>query len=76
MKIEDILKLIEEDKKIDYTQLDTESLKIPEQAVKYQQLAQKNNLSLAQVETLAGKKAVEKTASGHFIKIKGKWIKK
>ncbi|TMO64236.1 YdbL family protein [Pseudoalteromonas aurantia] len=43
---------------------------------KYQQLAQKNNLSLAQVETLAGKKAVEKTASGHFIKVKGKWIKK
>ena len=39
MKIENILKLIEEDKKIDHTQLDTESLKIPEQAVKYQQMA-------------------------------------
>ena len=50
MKIEDILKLIEEDKKIDYTQLDTESLKIPEQAVKYQQLAHDEALMLRHLE--------------------------
>ena len=50
MKIEDILKLIEEDKKIDHTQLDTESLKIPEQAVKYQQLAHDEALMLRHLE--------------------------
>ena len=50
MKIEDILKLIEEDKKIDYTQLDTESHKIPEQAVKYQQLAHDEALMLRHLE--------------------------
>ena len=50
MKIEDILKLIEEDKKIDYTQLDTESLKIPEQAVKYQQLAHDEAVTLRYLE--------------------------
>ncbi|MBQ4848956.1 YdbL family protein [Pseudoalteromonas sp. MMG012] len=43
---------------------------------KYAQLAKKNNLSLSQVETLAGQKAVAKTASGHFIKVNGQWIKK
>jgi uncharacterized protein YdbL (DUF1318 family) len=43
---------------------------------KYQQLAKKNNLSLAQVETLAGKKAVDKTVTGHFIKVNDKWEKK
>ena len=39
MKIDEIKYQIEIDKKIDHTQLDTESLKIPEQAVKYQQMA-------------------------------------
>lgn len=43
---------------------------------KYQQLAEKNKLSLSQVEALAGKKAVDKTSSGHFIKVNGKWVKK
>ena len=50
MKIEDILKQLEVDKKIDYTQLDTESLKIPEQAVKYQQLAHDESLRLRFLE--------------------------
>ena len=50
MKIEDILKLIEEDKKIDHTQLDTESLRIPEQAVKYQQLAHDEAMRLRFLE--------------------------
>ena len=35
MKIEDILKLIEEDKKIDYTQLDTASINIVSLIQKY-----------------------------------------
>ena len=39
MKIENIKEMLEWDKSIDYTQLDTASLKIPEQAVKYQQLS-------------------------------------
>jgi len=50
MKIDDIKKLIEIDKKIDHTQLDTESLKIPEQAVKYQQLAYDEALRLRFIE--------------------------
>ena len=50
MKIENILKLIEEDRKIDHTQLDTESLKIQEQAVKYQQLAHDEALVLRHLE--------------------------
>ena len=50
MKIDDIIKLIEIDKKIDHTQLDTESLKIPEQAVKYQQIAHDEALRLRFLE--------------------------
>ena len=50
MKIEEIIKHIEIDKKIDHTQLDTESLKIPEQAVKYQQLAYDEALRLRFIE--------------------------
>jgi len=50
MKIDEILNSIETDKKIDYTQLDTESLKIPEQAVKYQQLAHDEALRLRFLE--------------------------
>lgn len=43
---------------------------------KYQELAQKNGISLAQVEALAGKKAVEKTSAGHYILLDGQWVKK
>ena len=50
MKIDDILKLIEADKKIDYSQLDTESLKIPEQAIKYHQLAHEESVHLRFLE--------------------------
>jgi hypothetical protein len=50
MKIENILEHLEVDKKIDHTQLDTESLKIPEQAVKYQQLAHDEALRLRFLE--------------------------
>ena len=50
MKIDDIIKLIEIDKKIDHTQLDTESLKIPEQAVKSQQIAHDEALRLRFLE--------------------------
>jgi hypothetical protein len=50
MKIDDIKIQLEKDKKIDHTQLDTESLKIPEQAVKYQQMAHDEALRLRFVE--------------------------
>ena len=50
MKIDDIKTQLEIDKKIDHTQLDTESLRIPEQAVKYQQLAHDEALRLRFLE--------------------------
>lgn len=42
----------------------------------YQNLAKKNGISLSQVEALAAAKAIEKTASGHFIQVNGRWVKK
>ncbi|WP_105167119.1 YdbL family protein [Pseudoalteromonas sp. T1lg23B] len=43
---------------------------------KYQQLAKQNGISLSQVELLAGKKAIEKTAKGHYVQVNGSWVKK
>ncbi|PAJ72743.1 hypothetical protein CJF42_19515 [Pseudoalteromonas sp. NBT06-2] len=43
----------------------------------YISLARKNKITLDQVSTLAGKKAIQKTASGNFIKNKkDQWVKK
>jgi uncharacterized protein YdbL (DUF1318 family) len=43
----------------------------------YQSIAQKNKTELGVVETLAGKKAIEMTPSGQFIKSpSGDWVKK
>ena len=50
MKIEDIKDMLEKDRSIDHTQLDTESLKIPEQAVKYQQLSHDEAVILRYLE--------------------------
>ena len=50
MKIDDIKAQLEKDRKIDHTQLDTESLRIPEQAVKYQQMAHDEALRLRFLE--------------------------
>ena len=50
MKIDDIKTQLEKDKKIDHTQLDTESLRIPEQAIKYQQMAHDEALRLRFLE--------------------------
>ena len=50
MKIDDIKTQLDKDKKIDHTQLDAESLKIPEQAVKYQQMAHDEALRLRFLE--------------------------
>ena len=50
MKIEEIKEMLKWDKSIDYTQLDTASLKIPEQAVKYQQLSHDEAVILRYLE--------------------------
>lgn len=42
----------------------------------YQRLARDNKLQLPDVETMAGKKALEKTPAGHYIMVNGRWIKK
>lgn len=43
---------------------------------RYQRLAQKNNISLQQVEKLAAQKAYDKTAPGHYVMKNGAWVKK
>jgi uncharacterized protein YdbL (DUF1318 family) len=43
---------------------------------KYEQLAEKHGITLAQVEQQAGKKALQKTEKGHFVQVNGKWVKK
>jgi uncharacterized protein YdbL (DUF1318 family) len=43
----------------------------------YQRIAKQNNTQLDVVEKLAGKKAIEKTPAGQFVRLpSGKWVKK
>ena len=42
----------------------------------YLKLAAKNGITLQQVEKLAAQKAYEKTGSGHYLWVSGKWTKK
>lgn len=42
----------------------------------YARIAQKHNIPVTQVETVAGKKAMEKTPAGQFILTEGQWVKK
>jgi len=42
----------------------------------YLQIAKRNKTALTAVEQLAGKKAIQKTPAGQFIKIGGVWKKK
>lgn len=42
----------------------------------YEQISKRNKTSLGAVETLAGKKAMEKTPAGQFIQVNGAWKKK
>jgi len=42
----------------------------------YQRLAKENNIALADVEAMAGQKAIEKTQSGQYIQVNQKWAKK
>ena len=43
---------------------------------KYQEIATRNNTSLQAIEQLAGKKAIEKSKPGSYIKRSGSWQKK
>jgi len=43
---------------------------------KYKEIAARNKTSLKAVEELAGKKAIEKSKSGNYIKQGGSWKKK
>lgn len=42
----------------------------------YEDLAKKNNVALPEVEKLAGKKSISKTASGLMVQIGGSWAEK
>ena len=42
----------------------------------YHRLAQKNGISVSDVEAIAGKKAIEKTPPGQIVQIDGNWVKK
>lgn len=42
----------------------------------YTRLAKENNIAVADVEAMAGQKAVERTSRGHYILLDGKWLQK
>lgn len=42
----------------------------------YQKVAAQNNISMQDVEKIAGQKAIEKTAAGLYIQRNGAWIQK
>ncbi len=42
----------------------------------YTRIAEKHDIPVTQVETVAGKKAIEKTPGGQFVLIGGQWVKK
>jgi uncharacterized protein YdbL (DUF1318 family) len=43
----------------------------------YKRIAQANDLELADVEALAGRKSIQKTAAGNYIKLQGQsWQRK
>lgn len=42
----------------------------------YEKIAKKNKTPLSTVEEMAGKKAMEKTPAGQYVKVGGKWKKK
>lgn len=42
----------------------------------YERIAEKHDIPVTEVETVAGKKAIEKTPDGQYIKVNGNWVKK
>lgn len=43
---------------------------------KYQAIAKRNSTSLSAIEHLAGKKSIEKSGRGSYVKPAGSWLKK
>lgn len=42
----------------------------------YQKVAGQSGAKLADVEALAGKKAIERTPSGQYVQVNGQWVRK
>lgn len=42
----------------------------------YERVAQKNGISVSDVEAIAGKKAIDKTPAGQYIQLNGRWVAK
>ncbi|MGP4844748.1 YdbL family protein [Marinobacter sp. 1Y8] len=42
----------------------------------YARIAEKHDIAVTKVETVAGQKAIEKTPTGQYIQQDGKWVKK
>lgn len=42
----------------------------------YARIAQKHGIAVTKVESVAGKKAIEKTPAGQYVKVDGEWRKK
>jgi len=42
----------------------------------YSRIAEKHNIPVAEVEAVAGKKAVEKTPAGQFVRVGDRWVRK
>lgn len=42
----------------------------------YARIAEKHDIPVSQVEAVAGKKALEKTPSGQYIQVDGRWVRK
>ncbi|WP_223670244.1 YdbL family protein [Kangiella shandongensis] len=42
----------------------------------YAQQAKKNNKTIAEIEAIAARRNIDRTQSGHYIKIRGAWQKK
>ncbi len=42
----------------------------------YERIARANNISVADVEALAGKKAIERTPAGQYVNVDGNWRRK
>ena len=52
------------------------TLKLPTFQREYQKLAKDNGIQQRDVESMAGKKAIERTAPGQYIMLNGVWMKK
>lgn len=42
----------------------------------YARIAEKHGIPVAEVEAVAGKKALERTPSGEYIQVDGRWVRK